>query len=82
MKTDQTLTRFGIIVTTKVSKKAVVRNKVKRRVREIIRQHLPQFKKGFDVIVFVLKGTEEKNFHEIKTALLNLFKKSFLLTND
>ncbi|WKZ25352.1 MAG: ribonuclease P protein component [bacterium] len=45
---------FGFIISTKISKKAVVRNRIKRIMSEVVRQKLPTLKKGYDV-VFLIK---------------------------
>jgi ribonuclease P protein component len=45
------LTRFTVIVAKRVSKKAVQRNLVKRRLREIIRLALPKIETGADVVI-------------------------------
>ena len=42
--------RLGVTVSTKLGK-AVVRNRVRRRLREMYRLHLPEMKKGYDVIL-------------------------------
>ena len=72
-------TRFGIIVGTKVSKKAVDRNKAKRRLREAIRQQLPQIKPGFDVVLMVKPEITSKDYQEIVKTVFGLLKKSRLL---
>ena len=46
--------RFSIIVGKKVSKSAVVRNRIRRRVYEVIRKHLGSLSKQVDVAVTVL----------------------------
>ena len=43
--------RFTVVVSAKVFKKAVARNRLKRIVREHLRQHLDQFKNGSYVII-------------------------------
>ena len=50
---------FGFIISTKISKKAVVRNRIKRIMSETIRLNLPKLKKGFD-IVFLIKPSAVK----------------------
>jgi len=50
--------RFGFIVSKKVSKKATSRNKIKRRLREIVRIKLPFIKKGIDGVIIVAAGLE------------------------
>lgn len=71
--------RFGFIVSQKVSKKAVVRNKVKRRLRDIIRQNIKEAKKGLDIALIVLPGLEKKTFLETKEMAIVLIKKAGLI---
>ena len=49
-RNKQGKTRLGVTVSTKLGK-AVVRNRVRRQLREMYRLHLPQMKKGYDVIL-------------------------------
>lgn len=66
--------RFGIIVSKKVSKKAVIRNKTKRRIREIIKPLIKTFNNS-DNLFIVLPGLEKKQFKEIKETIGKLLKK-------
>lgn len=61
--------RFGFIVSKKVSKRAVDRNKVKRRLTEAIRSEAEAMKAGTDLILVALPGIEKKEFFEIKEAV-------------
>lgn len=67
--------RFGIIVSLKVSKKAVERNKIKRRIREIIKSELDKIQDGKDFVIVVLPKITEKNFGEIKKSIVKNFEK-------
>jgi ribonuclease P protein component len=49
-------TRFGISVSQKVSKRAVQRNRVKRRLRAACRQLLPLITPGWDVVIVARSG--------------------------
>jgi len=71
--------RFGIVVAQKVSKKAVARNKIKRRLRALIRAAEPQFKKRVDAVIVTLPGTEKKDWQEIKKAIDKLFQKAKII---
>jgi ribonuclease P protein component len=71
--------RFCFIVSEKVSKKATARNKLKRRMRESIRLNLEKIKKGFDVVLIALPGSERKDFSEIKKKLDKLLLKAEIL---
>ncbi len=64
--------RFGIIVSKKVSKRAVDRNKIKRKTRHRIKELLPEIKKGKDVALIILFKKEEIKIKEIfqKAGLL------------
>ncbi len=68
--------RFGFIVSKKISKSAVVRNKVKRMLREIVRKNINSVKGSWDA-VFLVKSrilTEEtaKIETEVKKCLETL----------
>ena len=47
------VSRLGVIVSNKVSKKATLRNSIKRKIREIMRLIWPQIRQGQDVVVLV-----------------------------
>lgn len=59
-------TRFGISIGLKFSKKAVERNKIKRKLRFILGQELPSVKKGFDIVVGIKKRNDFPNNQELK----------------
>ena len=73
------ISRFGFVAGLKVSKKATVRNKIKRQLSEVIKNNLAQIKKGMDVVMIVLKNIEAKKFKEIKTNTEKLLMRSGLL---
>ncbi len=68
--------RFGFIVSTQFSKKAIFRNRIKRRLRELIRMKLLKIKKGIDGIVIVMPGFEINDFWELGEIVDKLFKKA------
>ncbi|MBP9827236.1 ribonuclease P protein component [Candidatus Saccharibacteria bacterium] len=45
--------RIAIVISKKVDKRAVVRNRCRRRVREVIRLLLPDCQPGFDILVTI-----------------------------
>ncbi len=73
------VSRFAVIAGTKVSKKAVIRNKLKRQIRYIIKKHLENIEKGWDVIVMIKKEAVNKTFKEIEDDLVRSMKKTPLL---
>lgn len=62
--------RFGFIVSNKIAKKATERNKIKRRLREVIRLVLPKIKKGIDVVVIARPGIGELEYKEIEKQVM------------
>ncbi len=51
-------TQIGISISQKVSKKAVVRNRIKRQIRAIFRQLLSRLSPGWQLVVVVRPGAE------------------------
>jgi len=79
VKNDLNETRFGFIVSQKISKKANIRNKIKRRLRELVKVKLKKLKKGTDNLIIVLPGLETKDFWEIEETITKLIKKAQVL---
>lgn len=72
------ISRFGFLVSRKVSKKAVVRNKIRRRLSEAVRLNLKDIKKGIDIALIALPELEGKTYLETKDILAIIFKKAGL----
>lgn len=79
-KNNLSTSRFTVVASLKVSKKAVERNALKRRLREIIRREiLPKTKLGYDGLLLTKKGLLELPYEDLKTLTVKLFKKARLL---
>ncbi len=65
-------TRFGISVSQKVSKKAVIRNLLKRRVKAALRQLLPQVANGWSIVIGVRPSADGCEYVEILRELEQL----------
>ncbi len=61
--------RLGVVVSKKVSKKAVVRNKIKRQIREIFRLNQNKMS-AIDLVVIAKQVAEESTYQQIETNLL------------
>ena len=66
--------RYGISVPTKTGK-ANIRNKIKRRIKNIIDNNEISIQKTFDYVIIIRKGLLELKYKEIENNLLNLMKK-------
>lgn len=71
--------RFGFIISSKISKKAVDRNKIRRRASEAIRLSLQNIKQGYDVVFIALKAAKTATKGEIEESIVQLLKKGGLL---
>jgi len=65
--------KFGIIVSKKISKKAVERNQIRRRLMEAVRLNLELFPEGFRGIFLVKKNILGKKEGEVEACLKKLF---------
>lgn len=72
-------TRWGILVPKKVCKKAVLRNKIRRRIREILQKRKKQIKKGKNLVFITLPGIEKRKFFEIERIVDKLLFKSKII---
>lgn len=68
-------TRAVVVVSTKVSKKAVERNTVKRRLSEIIRRALPRLREGVDMFVLALPAAKAADYPTLEASLIRHFRR-------
>ena len=73
-------TQIGFIVSTKISKKATDRNRIKRLLRENIRtEFLPNFRKPFQAVVIARQNIIDKDFWQINADLKKIFIKNKII---
>jgi len=70
------LPQVAIIVSRRVSPRAHIRNRWKRRVREIFRRAQGQIKTGTGVLIQVRAGTAQTSFEEIRAEIHSLLEKT------
>lgn len=71
--------RATVIAGLKVHKRAVKRNYLKRKLREILRQHLSEIKSGFDLALVARAKGLEKNYQELENEVGRLLARAGLL---
>jgi len=68
--------RYGSIVSRRIGK-AVVRNKVKRRLREIMRR--AELKPGWDIVIYTRRMVAVARYDDLRNMILGLLSKAQLL---
>jgi ribonuclease P protein component len=71
--------RFGFMVSKRLGN-AVTRNKVKRRLREVVRQ--TPIRPGWDAIFIARRGAEGAKFESLKYSAHNLLRRTQLIASD
>ncbi|MBQ9148381.1 MAG: ribonuclease P protein component [Oscillospiraceae bacterium] len=72
--------RVGITVSKKLGK-AHIRNRVRRRVREVYRLNEAKFRPGFDIVIVVRGKAIEAPFDQLTESYLSLANKAGLLVD-
>ena len=57
--------RFGFVISKKIDKRAVARNRIKRLLREVVRENLEKIPDGFDIVFVVRPSIVGKSYEEI-----------------
>jgi ribonuclease P protein component len=78
-RADGGVSRFGFVVSTKISKKAVVRNRVRRLLRESVHGLVKELKPGYDCVFLVRNGIVGERFVEVSKEVELVLRKSGLL---
>jgi len=73
--------QLGLTVGTKVGK-AVKRNKVKRRLKEIYRRNEPKLKRGFDIVIVARVKSRYVTYGQLEADFLRLMDKLGLLEGE
>ncbi|PSB06618.1 ribonuclease P protein component [Pleurocapsa sp. CCALA 161] len=78
--TDSTpASSFGISISKKVSKKAVVRNRIKRQIKGVIRSHLQEIKAGWQIVIVVRPKAIECKYEHFLRELEELLKQAKII---
>ncbi len=77
---QKNINRIGFVVSKKSASKIVFRNKLKRRMREVIKLFEEETEKGYDVILIAKPKAYLRKYPEIREEIAELLKKGKLLT--
>lgn len=78
-KNDVGNTRVGYSITKKIGN-AVVRNKIRRRMKEIYRLNFHGIKSNYDLIFIPKKNVVDISYKELESAMLHILKLAGVLT--
>jgi len=70
--------RVGVSTSKKLGG-AVVRNRLRRRVKEIVRLHIDEIARGFDLIVIVRNPAVQMDYQEMEKSLLHAIRRADLI---
>lgn len=79
VRTGSDKLKAGFSVSKKIGK-SVVRNKVKRRLREALSKHIPRLKQDYYYVFIARKGIAEDDYKAIADSVAYLLKKANLFS--
>lgn len=79
IKNGMDTNRLGVVVSKKVSKRAVHRNKIRRQVKNYMRQYNGELKNGYDMIISAKSSCLDEDYKVLTKSLNHLFYKQDLL---
>ncbi len=73
-QTHELPTRIGISISQKVSKRAVVRNRIKRQLKAILRPLLPEIAPGWQLVIVVKASATQCDYEQFLQELKQLLR--------
>lgn len=73
--------RFAFVVSKKVARKAVLRNRIRRRMREATRGLLDRIRPGLGIVLVGKKEIRDVSLHDIAEEITQLLKKARAFTD-
>jgi ribonuclease P protein component len=73
--------RFGFTAAKKI-KKAVSRNIIRRRLKEIVRLNEDNFKEGYDIVIMARVNATESDYNKLERSFIKLMKRKKLFKGD
>lgn len=78
-RTKYNPSKFAVIISSSVFKKATTRNKIKRKIKSYIYRQLNNYKDGYAVVIYIKKGTKDSFLKSINGELDSIFNKTGIL---
>jgi ribonuclease P protein component len=80
-KNDLGYTRVGYTITKKIGN-SVVRNRIRRQMKEVYRLNFYRIEKGYDLIFIPKKNIIDISFKELESAILHIMKLSKVIKKE
>jgi ribonuclease P protein component len=68
--------RFGVVVTRKLDTRATVRNRIRRKIREVLRLNRCKLQSSFDILVIARRGIADCSYQEIEKQILDSLRRA------
>ncbi len=68
--------RFGVVVTKRLDPLATARNKIRRKIREVLRLNRCRLLGNFDILIIARRGIHECSFQEIEKQILDSLRRA------
>ena len=75
LKQKNELSRVGIVTSLKVNKRAVVRNRIKRKIRALIEKRIDQFSGSYDIIFYIKPKIREEDIEKLPEGIIFFLNK-------
>ena len=78
---DLSYSRFGFAVNSRIGK-AVIRNRIKRRLREVMRLRVKRIRPGWDIICIARRPIRSADYLQMEAACARLLRRAHLLAEE
>ena len=82
LRGDEGPARFGFTVTKRTAKKAVERNRIRRRLRETVRLHAAELHPGYDFVLIGRRKALSEPFSDLKATLAEALRQAAASPNS
>lgn len=72
------VSRFAFVAGRRIGN-AVVRNRCRRLMREVVRRHMNEIEAGWDMMLIARSSDTAVSYHDVETAVLQLLARANLL---
>jgi len=82
LPSDQINPRIGLIISIKIAKRAVDRNRIKRLLREAIKPHLKNLKPNHDLLFLTKHSVKNRTLTQISPAITSILTQAKILLKN